>query len=62
MTETYWRKSSYSGAQASDCVEVAPLSQATGVRDSKSPTLGHLELTPATWDALLDELKGTSVP
>ncbi|TWP50626.1 DUF397 domain-containing protein [Lentzea tibetensis] len=33
MAEAEWRKSSYSGGQESDCLEVAP----GRVRDSKNP-------------------------
>ena len=32
-----WRKSSYSGSQGGDCVEVAELGAEVGVRDSKDP-------------------------
>jgi len=34
-TTPTWRKSSYSGTQGGNCVEVAPLTNAVGVRDSK---------------------------
>jgi Domain of unknown function (DUF397) len=35
---TTWRKSSYSGTQSgSDCVELARIGQAVGIRDSKDP-------------------------
>ena len=44
---TQWRKSSHS-TETADCVEVAHLTSVTvGIRDSKSPTAGHLTL-PAT--------------
>lgn len=33
-----WRKSSYSGGNGGQCVEVADLDPAVGVRDSKNPT------------------------
>jgi hypothetical protein len=49
-----WRKSSYSGNQGGDCVEVASLRPVVGVRDSKvadSPVI----TTPAeAWAAFLD--------
>ncbi|GLZ07770.1 hypothetical protein Acsp03_52360 [Actinomadura sp. NBRC 104412] len=35
---TVWRKSSYSGTTGgSDCVELARLGEAVGIRDSKDP-------------------------
>ncbi|NVI86475.1 DUF397 domain-containing protein, partial [Actinomadura sp. BRA 177] len=39
-----WRKSSRSGGQGGDCVEVAALTPAIAVRDSKNPTGPHLTL------------------
>lgn len=38
MTELAWFKSSYSGSQGDDCVEVAIAEQAVQVRDSKDVT------------------------
>ena len=32
-----WRKSSHSGSEGGTCVELADLSAAVGVRDSKNP-------------------------
>ncbi|UGQ14815.1 DUF397 domain-containing protein [Yinghuangia sp. ASG 101] len=53
-----WRKSSYSNQSTEgDCVEVAPLAATTGVRDSKHPRRGHLEVSPESWTALLQTLK-----
>ncbi|MFE5967980.1 DUF397 domain-containing protein [Streptomyces sp. NPDC056463] len=37
-TELAWFKSSYSGSQGDDCVEVADTEQAVHVRDSKDIT------------------------
>ncbi|NUU20010.1 MAG: DUF397 domain-containing protein, partial [Streptomycetaceae bacterium] len=34
-----------------------PLPHSTGVRDSKAPALGHLEVTPQGWAAFLDSLR-----
>ncbi|MFE3652187.1 DUF397 domain-containing protein [Streptomyces sp. NPDC057579] len=52
-SELAWMKSSYSGPQAADCVEVAFQPHATRVRDSKDATGPHLTLTPTTWAAFL---------
>jgi hypothetical protein len=41
MEGSKWRKSSRSGSQGGDCVEVAELSGAIGLRDSKNPGGGH---------------------
>ncbi|MEU6038842.1 DUF397 domain-containing protein [Actinomadura sp. NPDC047616] len=57
MTAT-WRKSSYSGTQG-DCVELATLYEGAGigVRDSKNPAAGHLELAPAVARELVRRIK-----
>jgi uncharacterized protein DUF397 len=55
-----WRKSSRSGGGGSDgqeCVEVARLSEAIGVRDSKNPAGGNLSLTGPQFADLLAEIK-----
>lgn len=48
-----WRKSSWSGDNGGQCVEVAVTSEAIGVRDSKDPAGPRLVFTPAEWDAFL---------
>jgi hypothetical protein len=52
-----WRKSSFSGQTAQECVEVAPLDGAVGARDSKDVTRGHLAVTPHAWAALTESIK-----
>jgi len=55
-----WRKSSRSGGSQggqSDCVELAVLSHAVGVRDSKAPETGHLSLSPETFADLVARVK-----
>ncbi|MER6813757.1 DUF397 domain-containing protein [Spirillospora sp. NPDC000708] len=51
-----WRKSSYSGGDEGECVEVADLNGHVGVRDSKNPDAGHLTLTRRDFAALLTRL------
>jgi uncharacterized protein DUF397 len=57
MTSPVWRKSSHSGAQQGDCVELAALPGVIGIRDSKNPEAGHLEVTGAAFGSLLNEIK-----
>ncbi|WP_394298780.1 DUF397 domain-containing protein [Allosalinactinospora lopnorensis] len=51
-----WRKSSYSG-DSDNCVEVADLSNATAVRDSKSPGAAALTFPAAEWRAFVADLR-----
>ncbi|MEU9023985.1 DUF397 domain-containing protein [Actinomadura sp. NPDC048394] len=51
-----WRKSSR-GNSEQDCVEVAQVPAAIGIRDSKNPQGGHLTLDRAAFSSLLDRAK-----
>ncbi|MFD3803258.1 DUF397 domain-containing protein [Streptomyces sp. NPDC058611] len=51
-----WIKSSYSGAEHSECVEAALLADATAVRDSKRPTGRTISFTHPVWHAFLKGL------
>lgn len=53
-TWTSWTKSSYSGGSGTECVEVRPLSDSVGVRDSKDPAGPILRFTR---DALKADLR-----
>jgi hypothetical protein len=56
-----WRKSSHSGGvNDSACVEVARLSAAVGIRDSKDPGAGHLSLTGRQFVQLTAQIKALS--
>ncbi|MFI1438842.1 DUF397 domain-containing protein [Streptomyces fructofermentans] len=48
-TELAWFKSSYSGTQGDDCVEVAVTEQAIHVRDSKDETRPHFIVGREGW-------------
>ncbi|WP_433246062.1 DUF397 domain-containing protein [Actinomadura nitritigenes] len=58
---TNWRKSSYSDETGGQCIELARLSRGVGVRDSKNPEAGHLELPHRTFAALLNCLRRESL-
>ncbi|MFI0481943.1 DUF397 domain-containing protein [Actinomadura sp. 9N215] len=57
MIRPAWRKSSYSGPEQGDCVEVADLTPGVGIRDSKNPDHGHLTLTPKAFTDLIHALR-----
>ncbi|WP_328872062.1 DUF397 domain-containing protein [Streptomyces sp. NBC_00287] len=50
-----WFKSSYSGTDEPDCVEVAisPTAPTIHVRDSKDTTVGRLTFTDDAWSTFL---------
>ncbi|MFF1507930.1 DUF397 domain-containing protein [Streptomyces sp. NPDC058326] len=48
-----WFKSSYSGPQGGDCVEVAACPHSVHVRDSKDVDIPSLELSPDAWAAFV---------
>lgn len=59
LSNAKWVKSSFSGDNGGDCVEVASLSAGrVGVRDSKNPTGPALIFTPSEWDAFTKGVKG----
>ncbi|GGK69487.1 hypothetical protein Sme01_15030 [Sphaerisporangium melleum] len=53
-----WRKSSFSGSDGSNCVEVARLARGRyGVRDSKDAARAVVVVGAAEWVAFLDHVK-----
>jgi hypothetical protein len=52
-----WRKSSHSGGESAQCVEVADLTEAIGIRDSKNVHAPHLTVTRTNFTALIQALK-----
>lgn len=50
IDERAWFKSSYSGSDGDNCVEVAQGTQAIHVRDSKDRQSPELALSPAAWN------------
>ncbi|MGW0503283.1 DUF397 domain-containing protein [Micromonospora sp. NPDC003241] len=55
---THWRKSSRSGANDSNCVEVAELDRALAIRDSKDPTGPVLRFGRDAWSSFVTGLRG----
>ncbi|WP_242886756.1 DUF397 domain-containing protein [Actinomadura litoris] len=53
----HWRKSTHSGGDEGNCVEVADLSDQIAIRDSKSPETPHLTLTRQAFTTLLTRLR-----
>jgi hypothetical protein len=52
-----WRKSSRSGGGGNDCVEVATVTSAIGVRDSKNPAGAKLRLSAQVGQRLVRRIK-----
>jgi hypothetical protein len=53
-----WRKSSFSGSQGGNCVEVAGRDGMILVRDTKDHGHGHVHrFTPASWRAFVAALR-----
>jgi hypothetical protein len=58
MTKVAWRKSSYSGGNGGNCVEVAQLpDDSRAVRDSKDPGGSVLTFAPNDWRAFTVAIK-----
>ncbi|HLL37659.1 MAG TPA: DUF397 domain-containing protein [Streptomyces sp.] len=49
-----WAKSSYSGAEGGQCVEVAATPDRVHVRDSKDTTRPALAVEPTAWTAFIE--------
>jgi len=57
-TRPAWRKSSHSSdGTTSQCVEIAQLAGAIGIRDSNDPSGGHFTLTPEAFNAFVQQIK-----
>ncbi|MFF7634554.1 DUF397 domain-containing protein [Kitasatospora sp. NPDC008050] len=48
-----WFKSSYSGGQGGECIEIAATPSTIHIRDSKDHTGPQLTITPTSWTAFL---------
>ncbi|MFF7115503.1 DUF397 domain-containing protein [Streptomyces albogriseolus] len=58
LPEGNWKKSSYSGAQQGDCLEVqATMEGLVAARDSKAPHLGVFVFGADQWAAFIADVK-----
>jgi hypothetical protein len=57
LSRAQWFKSTRSGPNSDNCVEVAFIDQAIAVRDSQNPEGAALIFTPAEWDAFVGGAK-----
>ena len=58
LTKAAWRKSSYSGGNGGNCVEVARnLPGVVAVRDSKNPDGAPLVVSPDQWASFIASLR-----
>jgi hypothetical protein len=55
-----WRKSTYSGANGGDCVEVGNAASVVFVRDTKNRDLETLAFTADAWRKFTAELRSSS--
>lgn len=58
LSKAHWRKSTRSGPNTDNCVEVAFVEGVVAVRDSKSPAGPALVFTVAEWDAFVAGAQG----
>jgi len=56
-TTPQWRKSTYSGGQGGNCVEIARMTGVIAVRDSKDPEGPALGFVPREWRGFLTAVK-----
>ncbi|MEN8654556.1 DUF397 domain-containing protein [Streptomyces sp. 21So2-11] len=61
LPELAWFKSSYSGAEGGDCVEVAATAEAVCVRDSKVTAGPVLTVSLKTWAKFVGVTAGQTV-
>jgi hypothetical protein len=57
MEVVNWKRSSFSGSNGQNCVEVANLPRVVAVRDSKDPDGPRLTFAPAAWQRFTASVK-----
>ncbi|GAA4049185.1 DUF397 domain-containing protein [Streptomyces shaanxiensis] len=60
LTGIQWRKSSYSGDEGGNCVEVAEATSVIAIRDSKNPAGPILTLDPAAFSTFVNWTSATA--
>ncbi len=60
VTGVAWRKSSYSGDNGGNCVEVGTTGPAMAVRDSNHPNGPQLAFPAVTWKTFTEQVKATA--
>jgi hypothetical protein len=60
VTAVAWRKSSYSGDNGGNCVEVGTVGPAVAVRDSKHPGGPLLAVVVGAWKAFIEQVKASA--
>ena len=60
VTGVRWRKSSYSGDNGGDCVEVGVAGLGVAVRDSKDPDGPLLAFVRDDWKAFAEQVKASA--
>jgi len=60
MTSATWRKSSYSGNNGGNCIEVGTVSRVIAVRDSKDPQGPVLAFGAKDWQRFTDGVKAAA--
>ncbi|MCX4504099.1 DUF397 domain-containing protein [Streptomyces anulatus] len=53
-TELKWFKSSYSGENSGNCIEVATCPHTVHIRDSKDLTVPALAVSPTSWTSFVE--------
>ncbi|MFE7367272.1 MULTISPECIES: DUF397 domain-containing protein [Streptomyces] len=53
-TELAWFKSSYSGENSGNCIEVATCPHTIHIRDSKDLTVPALAVSPTSWTSFVE--------
>ncbi|MEV7213984.1 DUF397 domain-containing protein [Kitasatospora cineracea] len=61
LSTSTWRKSSYSGGNGGECIEVDDANPGT-VRDSKDPEGPRLTFTARTWQTFVADVKAGRYP
>ncbi|MFJ9886004.1 DUF397 domain-containing protein [Streptomyces sp. NPDC091287] len=53
-TELHWFKSTYSGPESGNCVEVATCPHTIHIRDSKDLAVPALAVSPTSWTSFVE--------